>query len=837
MDAIAQNDGAPPVWAAATARLAQCIADRGAHPARTVVLLPYVQLIPVARNAWAAAHASGFAPRFETTRNWAASGAFEPGELDFAFDRGRDLLAARWLLARAGLEDRAESLAPMLVEATQQLAALAAAAPPARRAEWAAGARTAVTHDLPAQALQLEAAVARVAVEWAAASAYETDGLLAPGSLADIDLLVVLQGLQLDPLQRALLQHAGAKGVCWPLAVDGVRGAVSLHATRDTADEAERAAACVLRHVQQGRVPVALAATDRVLTRRIAALLAPSALRVRDEQGWKLSTTRSAAQVMAALRAAAWDASSDEVLAWLKHVPAAGTGAVLGLERRARRSGLREWRSLRAEDCGESPALRELLARVNEWRAALSAPRPLGQWLAQLRDVLDATGQLARLRGDDAGAQVLEALRLGAAAEDDIARLSHARSRMPLGEFRAWADEVLEAESFRPASSGDAQVVVLPFTQTLGRPFAAVVLPGCDEVRLPASPEPAGAWSPQQRRALGLPSREDEEAVQRAAWQQALQFPFADVLWRRSDEHGEALLASPLVQLLRLEGAPLAGDPRGARTVAPEPVARPRPQGAGLPVDPLSASAYEDLRRCPYRFFALRQLGLKEAEELDTEVDKRDFGNWVHQVLKDFHEALRDHGEPAEGRAALLDRIAREALAGLRLEDGEFLPFEAGWPGVRDAYLEWLRGHEAGGARFEQAESEHRVQLGGVTLFGRIDRVDATPQGRLVVDYKTEGESATRDRVKEPTEDTQLAFYAALVGGDDVAAAYLNINERGRIAEVPNAEVLAARDLMRAAIATELARIAAGEALPALGEGYACEYCGARGLCRKDSWS
>jgi ATP-dependent helicase/nuclease subunit B len=42
---------------------------------------------------------------------------------------------------------------------------------------------------------------------------------------------------------------------------------------------------------------------------------------------------------------------------------------------------------------------------------------------------------------------------------------------------------------------------------------------------------------------------------------------------------------------------------------------------------------------------------------------------------------------------------------------------------------------------------------------------------------------------------------------------------------------------MRLAIASELGRIAAGAELPALGEGTTCEYCAARGLCRKDSWS
>ena len=44
---------------------------RGVHAARTVVLLPYAQLMPVARQFWAALAPTGFAPRFETSMNWA----------------------------------------------------------------------------------------------------------------------------------------------------------------------------------------------------------------------------------------------------------------------------------------------------------------------------------------------------------------------------------------------------------------------------------------------------------------------------------------------------------------------------------------------------------------------------------------------------------------------------------------------------------------------------------------------------------------------------------------------------------------------------------------------
>jgi ATP-dependent helicase/nuclease subunit B len=138
----------------------------------------------------------------------------------------------------------------------------------------------------------------------------------------------MLQGYQDEPLVEAIRAHFGDKAVALPLVRHAAPGLVALHAAQDPEDEAARAAACVLRHLAEGRSPVALAATDRVLTRRIRALLGAQGLRIRDETGWKLSTTRAAAHLMTALRAARHDASTDAVLDWLKHAPAlAGAAA------------------------------------------------------------------------------------------------------------------------------------------------------------------------------------------------------------------------------------------------------------------------------------------------------------------------------------------------------------------------------------------------------------------------------------------------------------------------------------------------------------------------------
>ncbi len=381
--------------------------------------------------------------------------------------------------------------------------------------------------------------------------------------------------------------------------------------------------------------------------------------------------------------------------------------------------------------------------------------------------------------------------------------------------------------------------MVLPLSQLLGRPLPAVVLAGCDEVRLPMSPEPQGPWTSAQRALLGLASREQLARAAERAWRYALQTPHIDLLWR-TGEAGETLMPSGFVRQLWLQGgAALSADVSGQRLLQPQATPQPLPVGAQLAVSRLSASAYEDLRRCPYRFFALRQLRLQEADELDTGLDKRDFGNWLHLVLKLFHE--QQAGAPAADatrRQTDLEAAAQQATVEMHLSAAEFLPFAAAWPRVRDGYLDWLRDHEAGGTRFELAEVPRQTPLGELQLVGKIDRIDRLRDGSaLVIDYKTESLATTRERVKQPLEDTQLAFYAALLEDDTLSAAYLHVGEREGTQSLAQPGIVDLRDALVQGIREDMSRIAAGAALPALGEGKACEFCAARGLCRKDFWS
>lgn len=832
-------------------RIAAHMQARQAHPARTMVLLPYAQLIPLAARLWAQAQEQGFAPRFETTLSWSRSlGGFAPSANDIAFDVGLDVLAARTLLERGGLGQRVDVLATALMEAAHQLAALAAAVPPAQRPAWATRARAAALTGMEGPALALESAVAQIALAWAAHSAYATDVLFETRARDATDCLIVLQGLQPDPLIESLRSAWGEHLEMIVLEDSANNPAqISFHQARDAQDEAQRAAACVLRHVNTGRTPVALVATDRALTRRVRAMLEASRLSLRDENGWKLSTSRSGAHVMGALRACVWNAPSDSVLDWLKNSPAFNTGIVRVLEAQLRRDAVRQWSPGLATAWPDQPALTELLVQVQALRDGLQRARTLPEWLAALRTLLQHSGQWALLQNDAAGEKLLAALRLGEGATVDwqalLAEATWAGRRLGLTEFTQWVNQALEGASFTPVYPDNEQVVILPLSQMLGRPFAAVVIPGCDEVRLNPSPEPPGLWSAAQRLALGLPARETLAEALRSAWQQALQTPVVDLLWRESDEGGEPLLPSPLVQALRPHaGHATAADPRLLREVKPAPLSCPAPMAPMLDTQRLSAGAYEDLRRCPYRFFALRQLGLKEAEELEGELGKRDFGLWLHAVLKAFHDQFKAAAaQDAAARLALINAAADEVTQSMRLAEDEFLPFMAAWPQVRDGYLEWLLKHEAMGARFDEAETWLEQPLGPLTLVGRVDRIDQVaasdeaPAAVMVIDYKTEPTGVTRDRIKSPFEDTQLAFYAALLPNDTLRAAYVNVGERDGTQRFEQKDVVAVRDALIEGILHDMSRIADGAPLPALGEGMACEFCAARGLCRKDFWA
>ena len=494
----------------------------------SIVLLPFAQLLPEARRAFA--KAGGWMPRIETTRTLASSLGPDPVDApgQITFDKTFDSLAARALLrsqpwgaawARRDARGFDQAAAAVVATAHELVRATQAMRPEERAAHWAMAREALGPAGGPGATERL---LARVALEWASvAPAPATDRLF---DIAPPAAWIVVKAGGVDRLADRLMADSTSDSLL--LDTDEPDDApferIARHAPAAFAicdgfeHEAQCAAAQVLHHVQRGEVPVALIAQDRVLVRRVRALLERERLALLDESGWKLSTTRAAAQVMALLEAARADASTDDLLDWLK-AGAAGADArhmadISALEAACRRSETSRVAAL--------PKLALDAAAARLWAAASAVlarfsqakRQPLAAWLGTLAAALAESGALATLQSDDAGRQLIGALRLAPSAS--AAAWAHVASDtvMVFDEFLSWVNGALEDATFRPEPPQGvaAQVVITPLRSAMLRPFAAIVFPGADDKQLGAPAASVSLLSDAQAATFGVPTAAEQ---------------------------------------------------------------------------------------------------------------------------------------------------------------------------------------------------------------------------------------------------------------------------------------------------------------------------------------
>ncbi|MBT9589366.1 MAG: PD-(D/E)XK nuclease family protein, partial [Thiobacillus sp.] len=210
-----------------------------------------------------------------------------------------------------------------------------------------------------------------------------------------------------------------------------------------------------------------------------------------------------------------------------------------------------------------------------------------------------------------------------------------------------------------------------------------------------------------------------------------------------------------------------------------------------------------------------------------------DYGNALHRILKRFH----DSAPPSERDAALarLSELSHAEFATLPAYTAA--AWRTRWEKIQPAYIDAWMDWVAQGWRYQSGEAAVEVPfsipgLGDVVLHGRIDRVDERGEARTVIDYKTGAATALKKKLKDPTEAVQLPFYAWL---SEAAAAYLPINDTPVALLELDGETDV--DAISRRLPELLGAIAAGAALQANGVDAVCQYCEARGLCRKGMWS
>lgn len=647
-------------------------------------------------------------------------------------------------------------------------------------------------------------------------------------------------------------------------------------------DEASLVAEQVLAWLRAGARSIALVALDRVVARRVRALLERAQVLVRDETGWKLATTSAAGAVMRWLDLAGDDVYWRDLLDWLKSpftladLADKGT-AVVAIERAIRAGGaLRGARAIGAALAeraahGETPpesageAVRLLQTIDVHARAARRGGRTLAEHARTLATALDALGMRAALALDPVGRAVLRELDALALA------LASDATRVGLAEFRALIAERFEEAGFVDRSV-DSPVVLLSLVATRLRDFDAALLVGADADHLPAVAPELLFMSNAVRAELGLATAADFAHEQSVALASLLaRVPEVAASWCRQ-RGAEPNALSPLLDRLRLAheragGAALVQ--RGGRMhfeVEAMPGAppfdkvgpRPAPSAADLLPARLSASGAQSLVDCAYQFYGRHLLGLREPDDVIEEPAKREFGEALHAVLYRFHRewgAQDFDAFPAQRLRESLAQHVRAVFAPRVARLPAFLGLQVRCEALIDRYVEWLQRRAREGWRWCAGERTVQAPLAldgqrDIALHGRIDRIDADRDGRRqVIDYKARPAAALRQALAEPGEDLQLPFYGLLLASQPAAedapaesAVYVSLDgttaARAVVREVaPEQPLPELVDALRARLRRDLRRIADGAPLPAIGAATVCANCEMRGLCRRDYWS
>jgi len=656
-----------------------------------------------------------------------------------------------------------------------------------------------------------------------------------------------------------------------------------------TADGAEAEARAVELQIRcwlaEGGGHIGIVCESRRLARRVRALLERAGVPLDDASGWALATTSAAAALERWLECIEESFPHEALLDLLKspfvfarHPRDAHLSDVYRLEQDVILHGgigrgLDRYRQEVAYRRARlptdlQPAAERVTALLERLEGAAAPLQPLlcgsrhppAAFIAAIEESLAALEMAESLTADAAGARLLEELRLlGRAGEGGAYHLDWA-------SFRAWFGRTLERFNFRPATTG-TPVRLLSLEQSRLARFDALVLAGAEREHLPGSGGTSPFFNEAVRSALGLPGSEQRLALRRDHFFRLLEAAPQVLVTYRRQQDGETVAASPWVESLRAfhqlawgdeaEAEALAGMLRHPKSEvvrgAPPlpPTARPAPTvpPERLPRT-LSATAHQQLIDCPYRFFAAQCLGLTPPEALREALEKSDYGERVHRCLEAFHGSVpglpgpfgkRLTQETREEARALLEEISIRVFA-RDLEDN-FL--HRGWLHRWQAripdYLEWQMKRER---QWHPEAVELRVERQewrpGLNLKGRLDRLDRSPAGIGVVDYKT-GRSAAQGDV-EAGEAVQLPFYALLAEeyceAPVAEVAYLALDgERVRspatLAGPQLAELSSEIGQRLAQLFTEME---AGKPLPAWGEAQVCRYCELEGICRRQSW-
>ncbi len=479
-----------------------------------------------------------------------------------------------------------------------------------------------------------------------------------------------------------------------------------------------------------------------------------------------------------------------------------------------------------ASSAAGAPRAPLLAAALRRWRSrfdALPVRQAPSAWALACAALLAALGWPGERGLDSAEFQTLEKWH---GLLEELARLDLVAPVVTRAEALATLRRLAAETQFQPEGS-EAPVQVLGTLEAGGLAFDHLWVLGLHEEVWPAPPRPSPFLPAEQQRRLGMPRGSMAQSLESARQTTARLLQAApDVVLSHPRADGDRpLRPSPLLRglpeataeaLPGWSGSTLAETLAAAGAGALERVADAHapPIAAGTPLVG-GTSLFQDQAACPFRAFARHRLHARAPETPEPGLDARTRGSLVHAAMEHAWRQIGDHaallalGEPA--LAALLAQAAATAMEGEAARQR--------WIGPRLRALErnrlrallhdWLATERARAPfTVEHVEQRQPLEIGGITVTGRVDRIDRLPDGRRVlIDYKT-GRANANAWWGERPDEPQLPLYAASAGAPLAAVAFARV----RLREMDFRGVADDAALVPGAARFDRVRLPAGEA-------------------------
>lgn len=581
--------------------------------------------------------------------------------------------------------------------------------------------------------------------------------------------------------------------------LDQAMSGVSLIEAPSDRHEATAIALMLRESLDQGQ-SAALITPDRMLTRRVTAMLDRWGIEPDDSAGRPLALSAPGRFLRHVADLTTGQITSEALLVVLKH-PLTATGGARGDHLRWTRE-LELWIRRRG---APFPTEQTLI----DWLKSTKTADPGQQrWCAWVRDgVLHAAGKTCALSdhlsdlleradriaaGPEGGAHELWDEAAGRQARqtmDELVREAVAGGVLDSAEFAHLLASVLNRQDVRDPVRPHPDVMIWGTLEARVQGADLVILGGLNEGSWPSMPSPDPWLNRAMRREAGLLLPERQVGLSAHDYQQAIAAPRAVLTRAVRSGDVEPVPSRWLNRLTNLlDGLPGQGGvvaleqmrARGqvwtdraealdvAEPVTPAPRPAPRPPVEARP-DRLSVTAIQRLIRDPYAIYARHVLNLPVVGPLRPQADALLRGDVLHQVFDAFVKA-----DPAPDQAPKVLMDTTDAV----------LAREVPWPVARRLWQariarvgNWFLALEAQRRRqvsFVTSECKGSITLDevGFTLHGIADRIDQTGDGRLViVDYKT-GTPPTAKVMESFDKQLLLEAVMAEAGGfDDVPRA------------------------------------------------------------------